>query len=1587
MWRHTAQVSIHSKPSRLYFDITGVGTPVGDPIECESIRQTFAGAQRTNNLFLGSVKDNIGHAEAASGVAALIKTILMMQNRTIPKQANFASLNPSIPPLEQDHMVIAERTQTWLAARRTAIINNYGAAGSNAAIVLQEFFPTQVEVVTSEANSNPTEEYEVPLFVSARSPENLRTYCMALKSFMETHSDATELNMLADVAYNLSIKQNRSLEYSWTFTSQNIRNFSNQLEASVTETLSFDRSIGAKRPVVLCFGGQTGRFVSLSRELYNNCRILQLHLVRPLLNPSLLILILSHGFYCRFGSTSSMSFSDIVYMRRLTTSLQVECDSACKTLGLPSIFPGIFQSEAVQDIVELHCRLFCLQYSCARCWLDCGLEVDTLIGHSFGQLTALSVAGSLSLLDGIRLISARARLIQQRWGPETGIMLAIEGDGPEVETLLDSVRQQHVNCSAEIACYNGPKNTVIAGDRESIEAVETVLTSEKYGKPLKAQRLNNTHAFHSRLVESILPGLEEITESIQFREAAIRVETCSPSRTWSNVDAVRVVQHSRMPVFFTNAVERTAKRLGPSIWVEAGSGSPIIAIIRRNLQTASSVGHVFQPIEIMNSKPQGNLARAFATLWAAGSTAQFWPFHQVQKDRYAWVNLPPYQFEKTRHWIDYKVPTGIKQEMTDASPPQTTELMHKLSGDSAQALFSINPTHDVFDLCTKGHSVLHHNLCPASMYSELAIRAARLLGEPTSSSRLPRIQQLEISSPLSLGPAGTIFLQLAKDTNCDEEWEFSLFSRTQSDIAGPTTHATGFVSLLAGGTAETSSLFQSLNRLVGNPRCEPIMNAATADGLNGAVVYKNFSRVVDYATYFRGVKRVFAKDHEAVGHVYVPENQPAELDPGCCDPVAIDNFLQVSGIHVNCLWNCQDDQVFVCTAIRELSFSEQFINKPPEKRAWTVYSNFEPDSSSQVANDIFVLESDSGQLVVTLMGAKFTKVPLKSLSRTLSKLNDGSQYGTFDNAKTQAAESPAVKEDYEHPNEARTPIGRNHFSLDDLPQVVEPHLDEVLKKLQVMLNELLEISIEDIKPDSALDDLGIDSLMVTEVIGEIKSRFGIAISNADFRDLTDLDSLSRRLQPTTPTQRSDQIRRSRVDQSPSHNDIPNRVHTASTQDPVGYNNQLSQDLAFTGPDCFARTKWAFDAAAHETTFIGFSKHVHPIQAQLVLAYVLETFRDLGCQLASLGPAQRLPDIHYSSKHQKVVGQLYKVLEDANIITRSSQGFYRTSVPVPQVSVDILHASIIEKFPQHASEHRLLHTTGSRLAECLTERADPIALLFGNPTARALMTDVYTNAPMFKAGTILLGRYLADILDRSESDREIQILELGAGTGGTTSILIELLANHTQKFRYTFTDLSSSLVVAAKKKFGQHGFMVYETLDIEQTPVSQHLSRYDIIISTNCIHATKNLRESTTNVRKMLCPNGILCLVELTQNLFWFDLVFGLLEGWWLFNDGRKHVLANERLWEQSLRQAGFHWVDWTEGNSEESQILRMITASPSKGLTPSRQDTFERGSINRLETQETVVFAQEGETQLFADINYPKAPDRENVTRPIGEAM
>jgi thioester reductase-like protein len=148
--------------------------------------------------------------------------------------------------------------------------------------------------------------------------------------------------------------------------------------------------------------------------------------------------------------------------------------------------------------------------------------------------------------------------------------------------------------------------------------------------------------------------------------------------------------------------------------------------------------------------------------------------------------------------------------------------------------------------------------------------------------------------------------------------------------------------------------------------------------------------------------------------------------------------------------------------------------------------------------------------------------------------------------------------------------------------------------------------------------------------------------------------------------------------------------------------------------------------------------------------------------------------------------------------------------------------------------------------------------------------------------------------------------------------------------YTFTDLSPSFVTGARKKFKDYPFMRFAVHDIEKPPPeSRFVKSQHIVIASNAVHATHSLDVSTANIRQFLRLDGFLMMLEMTETLYWVDIIFGILEGWWLFNDGRKHAIANEQHWEKVLHDAGYGHVDWTDGQAHEVRIQKIIIAMAS----------------------------------------------------------
>ena len=465
--------------------------------------------------------------------------------------------------------------------------------------------------------------------------------------------------------------------------------------------------------------------------------------------------------------------------------------------------------------------------------------------------------------------------------------------------------------------------------------------------------------------------------------------------------------------------------------------------------------------------------------------------------------------------------------------------------------------------------------------------------------------------------------------------------------------------------------------------------------------------------------------------------------------------------------------------------------------------------------------------------------------------------------------------------------------------------------------------------------------MAMEVVEEINSFFLIEVDLAEFAAVDDVGSLCRLIASRTKDCIYNPKFGSRADSGGTY---PSGSSSASVKTATP-DTQLSSDdekdeetVKLSSPppstgDLIRENFKAFDSVRNEFDFFSketgcdkFWTHVYPRQAGLVAAYVLEAFAKLGCDLSSMKAGQKVPDIPRPSNREKLMVQLLRVLRDDGLVTEDGSTFVRTSKSVSnQSSSERLHR-ILEDFPKFAPEHRLIQAIGSELAGCLSNDVNPLTLLFGSPEKRKLMADQYTIAPIQSAVSKQLASFIKKRFGQQKQSSPIRVLEIGGGTCGTTFYAVATFAQLGIPVEYTFSDISSSFISTAKTKLKEYKFVDFRNLDITEEPSPEFWERYDMIIATNVIHATPDVRQSVGNARKMLKTGGFLTLVEYTRNLPYLDLVFGQLDGWWLRNDGRTHAIMDEYGWKRTLTSAGFGRVEWSRSESRESEILQIILA-------------------------------------------------------------
>ena len=600
----------------------GTGTTLGDPIEAQALIAAY-GQERTNGpLHLGSIKSNIGHAQAAAGVAGVIKMVEAMRHELLPKSLHIDAPSPHVEWSEGDVRLLSEPVPWPRGERpRRCGVSSFGASGTNAHAILEE--APQVEEVEGIEGREEVDERAlasglsvVPFVLSAKSDEALRAQARRL------HSHLTENPGLgfAGVAGTLALHRAQFSQRAVVLAGE-LERLAGGLDALACggEAKGVVRGVaGGRGRTALLFTGQGAQWVGMGRELIGAFPV----------------------FAGVFGEVCGELDRHLGRSLEEVVLAEEGSDGASLLDGTEFAQPALFALEvALHRLVE---------------WF--GVKADYLIGHSVGELVAAHVAGVFSLGDACALVAARGRLMGAL--PEGGAMLAVqasEGDALESLAGVEGV---------SLAAVNGPQAVVLSGEAEALGQLEGHWKEQ--GR--KTRRLRVSHAFHSQLMEPMLEEFRGVVEGLSFNEPRIPIVSNRSGVVLTAQEAVSPdywVGHVRDTVRFADGVA-SLRAAGATRFLELGPGGVLSALVSECV--AEETEGMLVAGCLRARRPEVAAFMRFLALAYVDGVGVDWS--ALFDEGAPWVELPTYAFQRKRYWIESGLAAGashpVERDALDA---------------------------------------------------------------------------------------------------------------------------------------------------------------------------------------------------------------------------------------------------------------------------------------------------------------------------------------------------------------------------------------------------------------------------------------------------------------------------------------------------------------------------------------------------------------------------------------------------------------------------------------------------------------------------------------------------------------------------------------------------------------------------------------------------------------------------------------------------------------------------------------------------------------------------------------------------------
>jgi phthiocerol/phenolphthiocerol synthesis type-I polyketide synthase E len=575
-----------------YIESHGTGTKLGDPIEVAALTQAFQlGTQRKGFCAIGSVKANIGHPDAASGIAGLIKTVLMLWHKEIPPSLHYETPNPQID-FSNSPFYVPTHLSKWKAdgnARRAGV-SSLGIGGTNLHAVLEE--------APSAPPSGPSRSHQlIPL--SARSASALEAATLNLARHIE---EAPGLS-LADAAYTLKVGR-KNFKHRRAVVCRSREDAIFALKEPEKSVHYSETPQSGEAQIVFMFTGQGSQYAGMSKDLYRGESVFRevVDTCAEILLPAL-----------------SIDIREILYPED----------------GVAAADAGRINQTALAQPA-----LFVIEYALSKLWESWGVRPRAMVGHSIGEYVAACLAGVFDLESALAVGAARGRLMQEM---PPGAMLAVAA--PEAET------ERFLNDKLALAAVNAPGMCVVSGDFSDIGALEEQLDREK----VLYKRLVTSHAFHSHMMETAAQRLAGEIGRYRLQPPRIPFLSNRSGTWITDEQATNPgywAEHLRRTVRFSQCVETLLKE-GNQVFLEVGPGNTLCTLAKQ--QPARPAGLAILTSLRHSKEDRSDVEYILMTLgrlWLSGVNPDWEGFYRNERRRR--IPLPTYPFERKRFWPDLK---------------------------------------------------------------------------------------------------------------------------------------------------------------------------------------------------------------------------------------------------------------------------------------------------------------------------------------------------------------------------------------------------------------------------------------------------------------------------------------------------------------------------------------------------------------------------------------------------------------------------------------------------------------------------------------------------------------------------------------------------------------------------------------------------------------------------------------------------------------------------------------------------------------------------------------------------------------------